>query len=88
MSDIIMHVDTDAPYLVLPKSHSRIAGHFHPIISPPNSGMPNPKLNSPILTIYQTLKNVVTSSSEAETGGMFLNGQVMVLKVVLWLYQS
>ena len=27
-SDIILHVDTDTTYLVLPKAHSRITGHF------------------------------------------------------------
>ena len=38
---------------------------------------PKPKLNGPILTVFQTLKNVVASEVEAEIGGMFVNGQKM-----------
>ena len=40
--------------------------------------MPKPKMKGPILTIYQTLKNVVSSAVELETGGMLLNGKAMV----------
>ena len=29
VSDIILHVDRDAAYLVAPKARSRIAGYFH-----------------------------------------------------------
>ena len=27
--DMILHIDSDAAYLVAPKSRSRIAGYFH-----------------------------------------------------------
>ena len=54
-SYMIMHGDIDAAYLVLPKYHSRIAGHLYLIYHPPNT-TPKPKLNSPIITVCQTLK--------------------------------
>ena len=78
VNDMILYVDTDAAYIVLPKSRSRIAGHFYLSDHPPSNGTPNPKLNGPILTICQKLKHVVASAAEAETGGMFFNGQAMV----------
>ena len=36
----------------------------------------NPNTNGPILTEYKTLKTVVSSSVEAETGGTFENAQM------------
>ena len=62
-SDMIQHVDTDAAYLVLPKSRSRISVHLYLLNRLPTNDMPKPKLNGPILTICQTLKNVVASSA-------------------------
>ena len=38
-----------------------------------SKGTPTP--NGPILTEFKTLKTVVTSSAEAETGGTFENAQ-------------
>ena len=66
-SKMILHGDTDASYLVLPKSCSRIAGNFYLIDHPPPTYTPKPKL-----------KNVVASTAEAEAGGMLLNKQTMV----------
>ena len=63
-SDMILHVDTDAAYLVLPKACSHIAGHFYLSNRLPTNDTPKQKLNGPILTIFQTLKNVVASASE------------------------
>ena len=77
-SDMILYVETNVAYLVLPKSRSRIAIHFYLGNIPPTNDTPKPKLNSPILTICQTLKNAVASSAEAETEGIFLNGQSML----------
>ena len=75
---MILNGDTDSAYLVLPKARSRIAGHFYLSDEPPPTDTPKLKLKSPILTFFQTLKIVVASAAEAETGGMFLNGQTMV----------
>lgn len=78
-SDMILHVDTDAAYLVLPKARSRIAGHYflsnHP---PPIPVMPKPRPNGPIHTECQTLKTVVSSAAEAECGGLYLNAQTAI----------
>ena len=68
----------DAAYLVLLKARSRITGHFYLSDHPPPTDTLKPKLNGPILTVCQTLKNVMDSAAEAERGGMFLNGQNMV----------
>ena len=76
--DMIPHGDTDSAYLVLPKACSRIAGHSYIGDHPPPTDTPKPKLNGPILTVCQTLKNVVASAAEAEPGGVFLNRQTMV----------
>ena len=78
VSDMILHVYTDAAYLLLPKTCSFISGHFYLIDNPPTNGTPNPKLNVPIFTIVQTLNHVVTSSSKSETRCIFINGQAMV----------
>ena len=75
---MIIHGDTDASYLVLPKDRSRIAGYLFLRNHPPPTDTPKPKLNGPILTVCQTINNVVALEAEAETGGMLLNGQKMV----------
>ena len=67
--NMILHGDTDSAYLVLTKSCSRIDGHFYLSDHPPPTDTPKPKLNSPILTVFQTLKKLVDSAEEAETGG-------------------
>ena len=71
-SDMILSVDLDAAYLVLPKAKSRIAGFYY------LTDRDLSYYNSPILVVCKTLKNVVASAAEAETGGLFLNGQEIV----------
>ena len=78
-SDMVLHVDSDAAYLVLPHARSRIAGHyFLSDTPPPNPTLPNPSPNGPLHTECRTLRNVVTSAAEAETGGLFHNGQMTI----------
>ena len=48
-SDMQLHVDSDAAYLVAPKAKSRVAGYFY--LSDkytPGSGIPKPQFNAPI----------------------------------------
>ena len=71
-SDMIMNVDSDAAYLVMPKARSRIAGYYY--FSDANGTY----LNAPFLIICKTLKHVVSSAAEAETGGLFINGQEII----------
>ena len=71
---MILHGGTDAAFLALPKYRGLITGHFYLSDHPPTTDMPKQKLNGAILTICQTLKNVVASAAEVETGGMLLKG--------------
>ena len=64
-SDMVLHVDSDASYLVLPQARSRFAGYF---FFKTNSGI----LNTPIHIACKTLKHVVSSAAEAETGGYLI----------------
>ena len=69
---MILITDTDDAYLVLPASHSHIAGnyYFKNHLIDYSKGNPNP--NGPILIVWNTLKTVVSSSPEAETEGTSL----------------
>mgnify|MGYP005710450381 CR=1 FL=1 len=53
---------------------SRIAGFYYLTDLPPPS-QPPPS-NGPILVECKTLKHVVVSAAEAETGGLFVNSQL------------
>ena len=64
-------IDSDAVYLVLPKSRSRIAGYFR-LANVPTSQYKY-KDNGIILIECRTLRDVVTSEAEAETKGVFKN---------------
>jgi hypothetical protein len=73
-SDMILHIDTDAAYLVMPNAKSRIAGYFYLSSHPSVTGAPVP-LNGPILVECTTIKHVVGSAAEAECGGCYHNAQ-------------
>ena len=76
---MILHVDSDAAYLVQDRACSRIAGHYilssHP---PPAPQIPNKIPNAPILVECKTLRHVVASAAEAEAGGLFHNAQTIL----------
>jgi hypothetical protein len=75
-SDMILHVDSDAAYLVLPNARSRYAGHYFLSDNPPSPpAKPSPKPNGAILSVCKTLPGVMSSAAEAEIGGVYLNGQ-------------
>jgi hypothetical protein len=67
-SDMVLAVHSDASYLSETGSRSRVGGHFfmagHDDI---------PKNNGAVLNISGILKHVVSSASEAEIGGLFIN---------------
>ena len=67
-SDMILYIDTDAAYLVLPKARSRLAGYFY--IS--NTTKSN-TLNGVILIECKTINHVVSSTAEVETSATFHN---------------
>ncbi len=66
-SNMALHVDTDAAYLVLPGAKSRIGGYYYL-----SSNINQPPLNGPILVLCKTLQRVVVSAAEAETTGDYL----------------
>ena len=74
-SDMILYIDSDAAYLVLPKARSRIGGHYYlGNMPPPAPAKPHVhSTNAPILTVCKRLRNVVSSAAEAETGAAFYN---------------
>ena len=71
-SKIVLHIDSDAAYLVMPEARSVYAGHFYLSDWPHDKpNLPSTKRNGPILTTCKTICNVVSSAAEAETMGTF-----------------
>ena len=68
---MVLHIDSDAAYLVAPKARSRVAGYFH-LSDHPNVTQ-HPKLNGAILVECKTLRHVVSSAEEAEVAGVYHN---------------
>ena len=63
----------------MPGDCSRITGHYYLSYhynNPANPSYVNP--NEPIIMECKTLRNVVRYTSEAETGGLFINSQNVV----------
>ena len=78
-NDMVLHVDSDAVYLVQDGAHSQIAGHYILSSFPsPASQNPDKAPNAPILIECKTLRHVVASAAEAETGGLFHNAQTIL----------
>ena len=63
-SDMILHVESDATYLVCPKARSR-AGGFHYL-----SNKDGTLMNSPIWVLAKVIKNVMASAAEAELASL------------------
>ena len=72
-SNMILSVDSDASYLVLPKAHSHIAGFFQL-----KDGKDSHTRNSPQLVECKTIKHVVSSVTEAEISALFHNTQTSI----------
>ena len=73
-SDMILYIESDAAYLVLPQARSRVAS----ILYLGNATTGRPPLNGAIQVICKTLQYVVSSVAKAETGGIFIGGQQAV----------
>ena len=73
-SNMVLHVDSNADYLVAPKARSRVAGIFH-LSNHPNITQ-HPKMNGAILVECKTLRHVVLASAEAEVAESFHNAGV------------
>lgn len=68
VSDMILNIDSNATYLVLANDKSYIAGYYYLFSDHINILLSN---NTPILIVCKTLKHVVSSTTEAETVGVF-----------------
>ena len=72
-SDMILTMETDAAYLVLPQARSRAAAWFI-FGNDPNTHQ-HPMTNAPVHVMCNTIKNVMSSAAEAETGGIYMATQ-------------
>jgi len=77
-SDMIAVCETDAAYLVLPKAHSRIAGHYYFTNRKYDYSKGTITSNGPFHTECKALRRVISSAAEAETGGVFENALNLV----------
>ena len=76
--DTILHLDSDAAYLVAPKARSRIAGYFYCGQQYNKNIPPSTTLDGPINIESKTLKHEVASATEVETVGLFHNFQAAI----------
>ena len=70
-SNMLLTVDSDAAYLVLPKARSRLAGYFRLLDQHPTT-----PYNGAILVECKTIRHVVSSAAEAATHGVFHNANL------------
>ena len=75
-SDMVLHVDSDAAYLIAPQAKSRVAGFYHLSTLPSKSK--TPPMNGGVLVECKTLRHVVASAAEAEIAGIFHNAQTII----------
>jgi hypothetical protein len=68
-SDMILHTHSDASYLSVSKSRSRLGGLFFLGYNPPNEDKPNRS----ILNVASVIKNVVASAAASEVGACLEN---------------
>lgn len=68
-SNMILNIDPDVAYLVLPRAYSRLTIHFSLSSKPAPNWLVLP--NRPILIEYKTIWHVITSAAEAETADLF-----------------
>ena len=70
---MILNIDSDEAYLVAPKARSR-AGGFYYIMGNKNKQL----INRPVASNTKIIKNVMSSTSEAEIGGLYMNAKLAV----------
>ena len=73
---MILLVDSDAAYLVMPKAKSRVVGYFQLNNNPKR--VSHSKINGTILVEYRALKHIVLSAAEVKTAGVFYNAQKVI----------
>ena len=76
VSDMILLIDSNTAYLVIPKAKSRVVGYFQ--LNDDPKQIPYPIVNGVILVKYKALRYVVLSATKAETARIFYNAQVAI----------
>ena len=79
---MVLWVDFDAAYLILPNACSRFAGHYYLLSDHlPNANLKDfiPHLNRLIHIECKIIQNVVSSVVAAETTGLFGNAQSAII---------
>ena len=78
-SQILLHVNSDAAYLVMTEVHGWYEEHFYLSDRRRNRPhKPTPRRNGPILMTCKSIFNIVTSAAESETIGRFNNAKAGV----------
>ena len=68
-SDMILHTNSNAAYLVAQNAHSR-AGRYHYC-----GNQAGTQFNGPIHVLAKIIKNVMASAMEAEIAALYINAQ-------------
>ena len=72
-SGMILHISRNASYLSEPKAQSCVGGHFLLADKHEGKDIPAPKLNGPVHTVSNILRNVMSSAGKAEVAALFHN---------------
>ena len=75
---MILHVNTDAAYLVASKARSRIAGYFYMSDNYHPKTIQHPKNNGSVQIECHLLRHMVSSVAEAETAALFFNTKIAI----------
>ena len=70
---MLLYLDSDAIYLVAPKTRSRVASYFYCVGAYTKNKIPLTNFNGPIHVECKILKYTVAAASETETAGLFHN---------------
>lgn len=76
---MVLHVNSDAAYLVAPASKSRIVGYYYLSSEYTTTNLMGIPLYAPIHVECKLLKYVVSSAVEAETGALYGNFQMTIM---------
>ena len=83
-SDMQLHCHSDASYLSKPEAKSRIGGFFFLSSKDKPESLEPPPLNGAVDVLSNILGPVVSSATEAETGGVFHNAkQATYIRTIL-----
>ena len=73
---MVLHIDSDTTYLILPNTKSRIAGYY--FLSDHPKKISPPILNRAILVECKALFYIISSLAKAKTVGIFNNAQIAI----------